>query len=507
MIVGPAFPLAVHSSIAAVNRTYEELGWPLPPWEEWDGGVPPGVLVVPPTAARGGLDALPRKVCAMVTGWGLDAGARFQYRVDEVFPLTDHADYPDLLQLVEMVGPARVLTTHGFAAEFSRDLRQRGYSAWSLSGVDQMDLALEIPAPPLARRVLPDAAADGAGEFAALARLAVQVGQVPERVDKVALLAGWLAGISPEESLATAVRFLSGKTAASAPERRLIRTEWPVLQSALSLASGFSPRKIKELTRGQSDHGKNTSLVLADQRCDAAQWSLTEVCALFQAVGQAASTGVRAQLLAGAFRRMRTPESGLLAGILSGDLHVGLKHGIVEAAISLAFRQPEVLVREALRLTGDAGLTAILARAGTLDSAGPLPFYPVHREALPGLSGLPVEWHHAEGRTALYATDFRCLNTAFPVFVGNGGIASEVIVRGGIIAPGSVLKLRDLPADKAWRSEPDLFCGEAAGPRFRMVDLLWLDGKSLLNEPLAFRRKLLAGLTWHPPFEVAAGCA
>lgn len=76
---------------------------------------------------------------AMVSGWGLDGGARFRYGVDEVIPLSDHADYPDLLRLVEMVSPRRVLTLHGFSREFAADLRRRGVAAWSLAGGDQLE--------------------------------------------------------------------------------------------------------------------------------------------------------------------------------------------------------------------------------------------------------------------------------------------------------------------------------------------------------------------------------
>jgi Cft2 family RNA processing exonuclease len=76
---------------------------------------------------------------AMVSGWGMDAGARFRYGVDEVIPLSDHADYPDLVRLVEIVSPRRVLTWHGFSREFAADLRRRGVEAWSLAGGDQLE--------------------------------------------------------------------------------------------------------------------------------------------------------------------------------------------------------------------------------------------------------------------------------------------------------------------------------------------------------------------------------
>ena len=78
----------------------------------------------------------------MITGWALDPGARFRYRCDAAFPLSDHADFADLLRFVELVNPKKVLTVHGFAEDFARTLRQRGIEAWALGRDNQLDLSL-----------------------------------------------------------------------------------------------------------------------------------------------------------------------------------------------------------------------------------------------------------------------------------------------------------------------------------------------------------------------------
>src|SRR4029078_12158442 len=89
---------------------------------------------------------------AVLTGWALDPGATYRYQVDAAFPLTDHADYPDLLRYVELVNPQRVLTLHGFAAAFARDLRARGVEAWALSETNQLELTLAGWTPPTIAR-------------------------------------------------------------------------------------------------------------------------------------------------------------------------------------------------------------------------------------------------------------------------------------------------------------------------------------------------------------------
>src|SRR6185312_3696884 len=74
--------------------------------------------------------------------WALDPGATYRYQCDAAFPLSDHADYTDLVRYVELVQPRRVLTLHGFAAAFAADLRERGVEAWALSEENQLELSL-----------------------------------------------------------------------------------------------------------------------------------------------------------------------------------------------------------------------------------------------------------------------------------------------------------------------------------------------------------------------------
>jgi hypothetical protein len=46
---------------------------------------------------------------------------------------------------VGQVGPRRVFTLHGFAADFAATLRERGIDARALSEAEQLTLALGLP--------------------------------------------------------------------------------------------------------------------------------------------------------------------------------------------------------------------------------------------------------------------------------------------------------------------------------------------------------------------------
>jgi Cft2 family RNA processing exonuclease len=63
-----------------------------------------------------------------VSGWGVRPDARYRFKVDRVVPLSDHADFNDLMEYVTQCQPREVLVTHG-APEFAVHLKRKGFSA------------------------------------------------------------------------------------------------------------------------------------------------------------------------------------------------------------------------------------------------------------------------------------------------------------------------------------------------------------------------------------------
>ena len=144
------------------------------------GEVAGKVLVCPPSAIRTRMiTQIKARRTAVLTGWALDPGAIYRYQCDAAFPLTDHADYPDLIRYVELVQPKRVLTLHGFAAEFARDLRERGIDAWALSEENQLELTLQQRGETRATKVVEvptiSASAETGAGFARFAQLGEQI--------------------------------------------------------------------------------------------------------------------------------------------------------------------------------------------------------------------------------------------------------------------------------------------------------------------------------------------
>lgn len=87
------------------------------------------VVLMPPSMKRSqALEDLGPCRTAVLTGWAMDRGCRFRYRVDEAIPLSDHADFAELVSLVRQARPAKVYTVHGFP-ELAKHLRYLGFDA------------------------------------------------------------------------------------------------------------------------------------------------------------------------------------------------------------------------------------------------------------------------------------------------------------------------------------------------------------------------------------------
>lgn len=143
-LTGSGLPVMLHEQAAKLTRIYEGFGMKFPEWRHLKpAGAAGHVLIAPPGGAVAKLrEQIPGCRVAAVTGWALDASCRFRSRADAAFPLSDHADFPDLVEFVRRVAPKRVFTLHGFAADFATHLRGLGYDAQPLVAADQLELGL-----------------------------------------------------------------------------------------------------------------------------------------------------------------------------------------------------------------------------------------------------------------------------------------------------------------------------------------------------------------------------
>ena len=527
----PGLSFVLHDSAARMTTIYEEMGYVMPPWEVLgpNTDLAGKAVIAPPSALRSQqLRKVKQRATAMISGWGLNPSARFQYQVDEVFPLSDHAGYDDLIRYVELVDPAVVLTLHGFADEFARDLRARGREAWSLTGHNQLELFGASPASPSLPE--PGAAPDGgSGEFATMAGVNDAVRGAAGRTAKITLLARYLRTLDDEE-LPLACVFLSARPFARTEEVRTLQTGWAVVRRALGLASGLSEAEIRQLGVGQNDGPRVTQLVL-EGRVQPGPWRLTEVRALFDRLAETRGPLAKAQVLAEAFRHMTPREGALLTGILGGELRTGVQEGMLEEALAQALDLPGTDIRQARMLTGDLGETARRARGGleSLRATGITPLVPVtcmlaspsdsadeiwERLGSAGsvwiedkFDGIRAQLHKIGDRVEIFSRDLRPLHAEFAELLEPARrLPADVILDGEIVAyaEGKRLTFQDLQKRLGRKRDADLFFGPEIPVRFVAFDLLWHDGETLLARPLEERRSRLDALSLAEPFEPLA---
>ena len=125
-------PVFVHGMMLPMIEAYREEGvnlLPVKPATDQPRGTSfAGELILAPLPARGTpwMRRLGTHSDAFASGLMRVRGVRRQRAFDRGFVLSDHADWPALLQTIDDAGASRVLATHGHAEPLARFLREEG---------------------------------------------------------------------------------------------------------------------------------------------------------------------------------------------------------------------------------------------------------------------------------------------------------------------------------------------------------------------------------------------
>jgi putative mRNA 3-end processing factor len=128
-------PVLQHPTIFEVSQRYRQCGVDLGDVREYDPQLLPGraVITLPQGARQFRLAGIRRPVSIAITGWAIDSSTKYRWGVDHALPLSDHADYDELLEAVERVGAAQIYCMHG-PQEFVGHLQAAGFNALPVSG-------------------------------------------------------------------------------------------------------------------------------------------------------------------------------------------------------------------------------------------------------------------------------------------------------------------------------------------------------------------------------------
>jgi len=122
-------PIKVQKSIGDNNRALNNHGFELPVCTDAGPRAEQSFAYVTSGigAERAKVDCLVKGGArtASFSGWATGRfGGTTKGLSTEMFPLSDHCDYNELMEFVRLCDPAKVFTTHGFAEEFARSVRR-----------------------------------------------------------------------------------------------------------------------------------------------------------------------------------------------------------------------------------------------------------------------------------------------------------------------------------------------------------------------------------------------
>ena len=351
--------------------------------------------------------------------------------------------------------------------------------------------------------------------------LAERVAATTRTSEKTGLLADYLRSLT-EDELRIAVVFLIGRPFPEA-DQRATGIGWASIQTAVAQVV---PADRADLGAAY-DRFSDLSMAIGDvlERAghdpdDAASPSLVEVASTFEAIEAASGAARKAALLAGLLARSDPRTARGIVRVLSGELRIGLREGLVEAAIAKAFDRPLNAVKRAGMLTGDIGETAVLARRDQLASASLALFHPLKfmlaspaEDAAEILARLgPVVWvedkydgircqlHREAEVVRLYSRDLHDISNQFPEVVAaarglpwNGILDGEILAwRDGVVLPFIALQAR------LGRKDPSPEVLAEVPVIYVAFDVLGLSGDDavapLLETPLEERRRRLEAL-------------
>lgn len=535
-------PIMLHAQTAKITREYERLGVRFPVYSPFKAESVAGhVVICPPQSAQSvWLNRIENKKIANISGWAMDESSRFSGRVDTAFPLSDHADYNELLAFVHAVQPKIVYTVHGFAEEFAADLRSRGIEAWALGKKNQLEF-LEVPpqsaplaAIPSPANVPPLESAPAApiiaaerhpADFLSFALVAEAIRAEMGKLDKIRILADYLATLDGE-ALGLAALYFTGRPFPQHSGKAL-QFGWSQVRQAVLTVSQKTLDDFRAVYRQYSDSG-DTAEILLKARADFSlhrRLSLSDCAKMLDAVSKAGRVADKASCYVEALRICSAVEGKYLVKIVTGDLRIGLKEGLVEEAIAKAFDRHIDAVREANQLSGAIDKIAIAAKEGSLASIELTVFNPVQfmlaspepdAASIVAQLGAPVwteykydgircQLHKSGRRAELFSRDLRPITHQFPEIEKAAlGLADDFILDGELLAwrKGRALPFAQLQK-RLGRSGEDLFLAEEMPVAFIAYDMLWQNGASLIKLPLRERRAALEALAWRDPLLVA----
>ena len=392
--------------------------------------------------------------------------------------------------------------------------------------------------------------------FLQFAATAEQVGATSKRLEKAAILGAYFTALS-DDDLRHAARYFAGYTF-PLRDQRTTNVGGAALLAAIIAVSGADETTVRQRLVALGDAGDVAREVFdaSAQAALVPVLTLSQIAAFLETLSATAGTKRKVELVTGLLREASPLEARYVVKLLAGDLRIGLKEGAVEDAVARLAAVTVGQVQWVNMLEGDIGATALLARRGRLGEARMRLFHPLKfMLATPAadladvarqmpvpfvvedkFDGIRAQAHvapHVEGdgilhgvvhegrRVALFSRTLDEITKSFPDLIAPlaallpdftplplagavGCSCSGVGVRdggGGLILDGEIipvlgnLTLPFLQLQKRLGRKTLTDALRAEVPvAFVPYDLLYAEGRVLIEEPFSVRRAILETL-------------
>jgi ATP-dependent DNA ligase len=355
--------------------------------------------------------------------------------------------------------------------------------------------------------------AAGLQEFASVAEA---ISATTKKLEKAALLGAYLRDLN-DVDLARAARYLAGHQFALS-DSRTTNVGGRIIGEALSVATGFSLEELSPRYVRLGDAGEVAFEAVHEAKQDTNEPKITlaETESIIARLSETRGTKNKTALLATVLREATPLEAKYLVKLLVGDLRIGLREGLVEDATARAFGQPLAAVAHANMLLGDIGEAAVRTRAGDLENIEMRLFHPIKfmlatpaadlsdiARTMPEeffvedkFDGIRAQAHVKDGRVSIYSRTMDEITHRFPELVEPlSSLGAEVVIDGEIV-PAKADQI--LPFSELQKRLGRKTIGAALQAEIPVVlvtyDLLYANGRVLINEALEERLNILGGL-------------
>lgn len=338
------------------------------------------------------------------------------------------------------------------------------------------------------------------------------------KLEKIAILAEHLRELA-DADLAPTARFFTGNPFPARDERSL-GIGWRAIVRAAKTAWGIGEAQLGQAYREHGDLGAalgpfvrppmNLALFSETLRPSSLYAILEEIAA---ASGKAA--GKKCEALCERILSACTDpvEATYVIKIMTGDLRIGLREGLIVDAIASAFGAGHHDVRRAMMAAGDIGAVALAARRGRLDEirisygspigfmlATPVTYGSDYRDVRDGVwiaeekfDGIRAQIHKTSGGVRIFSRTLNDVTQSYPeIAQAIAGFPGEFMLDGEIVARrnGQVLPFRYLQARLQRKSlDPQLL--QEVPVAYMAFDALAAGAEFLIDEPLVDRREHL----------------